>query len=666
MNPVPHSATRHARVFKLFQEASELPAEQRAEFLQRQCHDDPEVCSEVLELLAYDGADLALDRPVMRLESSPLLVCVGTTPIPHANQFGKYVVLGVLGEGGMGAVYRARQEKPDRVVALKVIRPGIASPALVKRFELEARLLGRLNHPGIAQIYEAGVADTETGPQPYFAMELVCGYSLLAHARQHRLDVRSRLELLAKICDAVQHAHERGIVHRDLKPGNIIVEETGQPKVLDFGVARVTDTNVNATTLTTSAGQMLGTLPYMSPEQVNCDSAQVDCRSDVYALGVIAYELLSQRLPYDLSGKSAIEAAKILQSEPATRLSLVDRQFRGDIETIITKALETDKARRYPSAADMAADLRRHLRDEPIVARRPSAVYQFRKFARRNRALVGGTIVAFVLLVAAVLGTSYGLIIARGERDQARLAASKAEALRQFFLKILATPAPGVAGRDVKVIDALTAAETEVTRSFVDQPELRADVHAEMAATFTRLGEYALGEQHARESLAIRRQVLGASHVDTLRAMNNLGNILLQPNRMGQKIAYDEARALLDRALALAKANPKMPVVDHIDLLSNRATLAFKEHLLADAEKLTRESLGLAVTHLGADSQQAIDARQNLATLLGQHGQHAQAEAELREVVSLLTWPGKTPKPTMPVASVQRNTSPVNMPGTPP
>jgi serine/threonine protein kinase len=643
MNSSNDAVVRHGRVSKLFQEVLNLPEEQRERYLQEQCGGDHELHREVSELLEFDRAKFVVDQPVVRIEAAAVANDGDFQPtLP--KRLGKYEIVGVLGEGGMGTVYRARQDDPERFVALKAIRSGIASPELVKRFRLEAQMLGRLHHPGIAQIYEAGTADSATGPQPFFAMELVTGSSLLDHAHQKRLDPRSRLELLARICDAVQHAHQQGIIHRDLKPGNIVVDETGQPKILDFGIARITNADVKATTLHTGLGQLLGTLAYMSPEQVSGNSDQIDVRSDVFALGVIAYELLSGQLPHDLAGKSVPEAVRIVQTDTAARLSVFDRGFRGDVETIIAKAMEKEKSRRYAAANELAADLRRFLRHEPILARPPSAFYQLRKFARRNRTLVLGTTVAFGLLLAAVAGTGYGLLVARAQRevartqrDEARRAANKADALRQFFLNVLATPAPGVAGRDVKVVDALKAAEMEVTKSFVNQPELRADVHAEMASTFTRLGEYTLAEQHARESLAIRRQTLGAAHVDTLRAMNNLGNILLQPNRMDQKTAYDEARALLDRALALAKADPNMPVTDHIDLLSNRATLAFKEQALADAEKLTRESLGFARTHLGADSQQAIDARQNLAVLLRQHGQHAQAETELREVVSQLT-----------------------------
>jgi eukaryotic-like serine/threonine-protein kinase len=220
----------------------------------------------------------------------------------HLPSLGEYRILGLIGEGGMGAVYKAEQRHPRRIVALKVIRAGVATPQLLRRFEQETEALGRLRHPGIAPIFEAGTADAGYGPQPYFAMELIDGPSLTEYARARKLSTRERLELMAKVCDAVHHAHQRGIIHRDLKPGNILVDESGQPKILDFGVARVTDSD-NRATRETDMGQLIGTLAYMSPEQVLADPLELDTRSDVYALGVILYELLSGRLPYDVSRK---------------------------------------------------------------------------------------------------------------------------------------------------------------------------------------------------------------------------------------------------------------------------------------------------------------------------------------------------------------------------
>ena len=318
---------------------------------------------------------------------------------------GRYRVLRLLGEGGMGAVYEAEQDQPRRLVALKVIKAAWASPEMLRRFEQESQALGRLHHPGIAQIYEAGSADAGFGVQPFFAMELIHGKPLVEYANEHKLTTRQRLELMIQVCDAVEHAHQRGIIHRDLKPGNILVDETGQPKILDFGLARATDSDAQATRQT-DIGQLLGTLAYMSPEQVLADPYALDTRTDVYALGVILYELLAGKMPYMLS-KMLHEAVRTIQEMDPAPLSSVSRIYRGDIETIVAKALEKDKNRRYASATGLAADIRRYLHDEPIVARPASTAYQLQKFARRNKALVAGVGAVFVVLVLGIVASTW-------------------------------------------------------------------------------------------------------------------------------------------------------------------------------------------------------------------------------------------------------------------
>ncbi len=348
-------------------------------------------------------------KDTLNMDSAP----AGVSAPPAA--IGRYRILRVIGEGGMGIVYEAEQDQPRRTVALKIIRPGMASPELLRRFEQESQALGRLQHPGIAQIYEAGTVDTGLGPQPYFAMEYIRGIEPQNYAESHHLNTNQRLEIMVKICDAVHHAHQRGLIHRDLKPANILVDDTGQPKVLDFGVARVTDSDTRST-METDMGQLIGTLAYMSPEQAMADPLDIDTRSDVYALGVILYELLAGRLPYPISKKLHETIQTIREVEPA-RLSAVSRSYRGDIETIVGKALEKDRTRRYASAAGMSADLRRFLKSEPIAARPPSSTYQLQKFIRRHRALVSGIAAVFVVLIAGVAGTTMYAVRAGRERD---------------------------------------------------------------------------------------------------------------------------------------------------------------------------------------------------------------------------------------------------------
>jgi predicted Ser/Thr protein kinase/tetratricopeptide (TPR) repeat protein len=327
-----------------------------------------------------------------------------TTPDEALPSPPGFTIIDELGRGGMGVVYCARQHHPKRTVALKVTRATLVSSSARRRFELEAELLARLEHPGIARIYASGI-DPVTNV-PFFAMELVEGRPLDEHARE--LSTRERLDLLAQVCDAVEHAHQKGIVHRDLKPSNILVDSGGKPRILDFGVARVTDTDVSITTLHTDVGALIGTVPYMSPEQAAGDPAEVDTRSDVYALGVIAYRLLTGRLPYNIENRLVHEAVRVIREQDPTPLSSVNRALRGDVQTIVHKALEKEKPRRYQSASALADDLRRYLDNIPIAARPPSATYQIRKFARRNQALVAGLVATFVVLVAGIVVSTVG------------------------------------------------------------------------------------------------------------------------------------------------------------------------------------------------------------------------------------------------------------------
>jgi predicted Ser/Thr protein kinase len=343
---------------------------------------------------------------------------------PMPRTIGRYRILAIVGEGGMGTVYEAEQEQPRRTVALKVVKPGLTSPEVLRRFEHESQSLARLQHPGIAQIYEAGIADTGFGQQPWFAMEFIRGLSLLEFAKARQLNTRQRLEILIKTCEAMHHAHMRGIVHRDLKPANILVDESGQPKIVDFGVARITDGDVQSTR-DTRFGDLVGTLAYMSPEQVLADPLELDARTDVYTLGVLLYELLAGRLPYQVSGILP-QTIRVIREEDPEPLGRLNRSYRGDLETIVNKALAKDKTQRYGSAADLSADLCRYLTNDPILARPPSASYQVRKFAARYKRLAVAVVSVFVALVAGLLATGWQTIRANRERDRASAAEQSA------------------------------------------------------------------------------------------------------------------------------------------------------------------------------------------------------------------------------------------------
>jgi len=450
------------RAEELFQRAADLPATEHNAFLDRECAGNPGLRDRVARLLIFlDTEDSkALDKPVISFPASERTLLGG---VPE--RIGRYRLVRLVGEGGMGAVYEAEQDSPQRTVALKIIRPGLASRAILQRFQQESQVLGKLNHPGIAQVYEAGVVNDQgdlvhadhphrlTRCRPFFAMEFIHGVPLDTFAAEHMLSTHDRLALIALVCDAVEHAHQHGIVHRDLKPGNILVASslvakhaTPNPKILDFGVARVMDADFQTETLRTGVGELIGTLAYMSPEQASGDGAWVDARSDIYALGVLAYQLLTGRLPLDLSRREIPEAARMIREDEPSKLGSVNVSFRGDIETIVSKALEKDKSRRYGSAAAFAADIRRFLQDEPIIARPSSSLYQLRKFAKRNRPLVGGILAT---MMALVIGTGVSLRLATLRSRQtaiARQTAARAE--RQAYRACIAAAHAAIQGHN--------------------------------------------------------------------------------------------------------------------------------------------------------------------------------------------------------------------------
>ncbi len=298
------------------------------------------------------------------------------------KQIGPYQVIRRLGEGGMGVVYEARQHKPDRLVALKVVRGGRhVDEYRIRLFEREAQALARLRHNGIAGIYEAG---RDEDGQPYFAMELVDGIPLTKYARNNLLSRRERLTIFQKVCDAVTHAHLRGVIHRDLKPSNILVDASGEPKILDFGLARITDPEGTSQTETLQGGRIMGTLPYMSPEEARGDRDALDVRSDVYSLGVVFYELMTDALPYDVQRTSLPNAVRIICEQAPKPPASLDRSLGGDIDTITMKALDKTPTRRYQSIADFNEDIERYVTNKPIRARRPNPIYQARKFVARH------------------------------------------------------------------------------------------------------------------------------------------------------------------------------------------------------------------------------------------------------------------------------------------
>jgi len=346
------------------------------------------------------------------------------------TKLGDVTIVRLLDEGGMGRVYEGVQEKPSRTVAVKLIRPGVLSAKAAKRFEYEAQIMGRLTHPGIARIYSVGIHKLSGCDTPYFVMEYIeSALSLTAFTTERQLSTRHRVELFAAVCAAVAHGHQKGVIHRDLKPGNILVDSNGVPKIIDFGVARSTDGDVALTTMHTNVGQLVGTLAYMSPEQFDESADDIDVRADVYALGVVLYELLTGGMPYDVTRRAVYDVARIVRDTEPRSLSTINPKLRGDLSTIVAKCLEKDRGQRYSSAAELGADLERYLRGEPIAASRPSLADAVMRLARRHRLAATAAAGILAALVLAVAGIS--LFAVRAEQQRALAVAARQEAIRE-------------------------------------------------------------------------------------------------------------------------------------------------------------------------------------------------------------------------------------------
>ncbi len=606
------SADRHARTKECFLAALELGADERESFLTRLRAEDAELCTEVCAMLEFDGKGAGfLDHP-------PPAHSLGA---PQPERIGSFRVLREIGAGGMGTVYEAEQDRPHRRVALKVLGAGMLSPRFARRFEFEGELLARLSHPGIAQIFETGTSQGPLGPRPYIAMELVPGLPLTQYAEERGLDRSTRVELLARVADAVEHAHRRGVIHRDLKPANILVDAEGQPKVLDFGIGRALDPTGELATLATEAGQILGTLQYMSPEQALGASETIDTRADVYALGVLLHELLAGTLPYETSGKPLHEALRtVITAEPA-RLSAADRTLAGDIEHIVAKALAKEPERRYGSAGALAEDLRRHLAHEPILAQPPTRVYRLRKFVRRHRALVAGAAATFAVLVLGLLGTGWQAFLARGRAREAREAADTAQAiLKHLLLDPIRALDPRELGSNVKASEVFERVEEHIEGSFSERPLIEAAVRDALGTVWRALGEPERAEPLLARALDLRRGLLGTDESRTLETMEHLASCLADLGRPTESLALCE-EVYARRSTLLGARHPTTLVA-----LNDLAAATWSLGRTTEGLERMREAIALRERELGPGHEDTLSSKSNLAVMLDALGRFAEAE----------------------------------------
>jgi tetratricopeptide (TPR) repeat protein/predicted Ser/Thr protein kinase len=638
---------RWQQIKRLCELALEREPEDRAGFLTEACQDDPRLRAEVENLLRHATSNEDVASPIWDRMVPPRSLPPDSN-LRGPQHIGRYRIIRILGEGGMGTVYEAEQESPRRRVALKVVRGGLSSREVLKRFERESQALGRLQHPGIAQVYEAGSADIGLTSQPFFAMEFIQGAPLREYVAANQVSLGSRLELVARICDAVQHAHDRGIIHRDIKPGNILVDPSGQPKVLDFGVARVLDVQPSET-LHTSEGQLVGTLAYMSPEQVRADPSAIDARSDVYAIGVVAYELLAGRMPYDVAGRQHEAVQAILEEDPAP-LSAINRQFRGDIETIVAKALEKEPSRRYASPAALATDLRRYLANEPITARPASTRYQLQKFVRRHTSVVTAAAAVFVALTAGTVASTWQALKARAAERAAIAAESRATTERDDAVRERnrALTAEAIAGQERnRAIAAQNVAQAERTRAV--EASHRATTEAAISqAVRTFLQTDLLAQSSAQQQttpssrpdpdLKVRTALDRAAASVPSRFRNQPlveASVRQTIGRAYQDLGlYDQADGQFVRALQLRKSAAGLTHESTLESLRALAQNTMQRGKYPEAEKEYLEVIDILHRQRGHNAAPVLEAQAELVEVYVQQGRYKAAETLITTTIA--------------------------------
>jgi serine/threonine protein kinase len=635
---------------ELFAAALALPAVERHNYLERACGGDRSLQARVESLLDAFGAAARFmeDQPWAASLSADLRV---SRPEEAAgDRIGDYQLLQEIGEGGWGVVYLAEQFAPvRRQVAIKVIKLGMDTKAVIARFEAERQALAMMDHPNIARVFDAGA--TPAG-RPYFVMELVRGIKITDYCDQSQLPTDERLLLFIQICHAIQHAHHKGIIHRDIKPSNILVTlHDGVPmvKVIDFGIAKAAHGRLTDATLYTALGQFIGTPAYVSPEQTEPGGLELDTRSDIYSLGVLLYELLTGCTPFDtnqllLAGFDAMKQ-RIREEEPPTpsrRLSTLSdavitdaaahrrtvagrliRQVHGDLDWIVMRCLEKDRARRYTAANDLALDLQRFLRNEPVLARPPGVIYTFRKFARRHRLVFAtGAAIVSVLLIATALSAWLAVRAIRAEKLAQTAAATRQEVINFLQNDLLAQASPtNEPDRDLKLRTVLDRAAAKVKDGFVDQPLVEASVRETLGVTYDSLGEYPIAQQQFERALQLRERQLGTDDPVTLKSMGYLASILIAQGE------YQKAQPLVLQTLERQQRVLGKEHADTLGSMSNLALIYHQQGKFAAAEALLVPVLAIQKRVLGPEHQETLISMNNLALAYRNQGKFDAAAA---------------------------------------
>ncbi|MCH8822200.1 MAG: serine/threonine protein kinase [Planctomycetes bacterium] len=653
------------KVEDLFHAALEYPPDERSRFLDRECGGDIAIRGKIERLLARDENTCALlDEPAW---------CPGfSTPSPESltqdemsNQLvGPYRLQRLLGTGGMGTVWLAERADAqyDKQVAIKLIKRGMDTDDILRRFRNERQMLANLEHPYIARLLDG--AATDDG-RPYLVMEHVDGVPIDRFCDENHLNISERLELFIRVCSAVQHAHQNLVIHRDLKPGNIMVTREGDPKLLDFGIAKVLSSEGSEHTAEmTAVGQRVLTPRYASPEQVRGEP--VATTSDVYSLGVLLYELLSGRSPYPADSSSAQVLTRLIcehepekpstavirtaneiaakgasqippTSDAISRMRCLDNPKRlrgriaGDLDLIVLKALHKDPEQRYSSVEQFAADVRRHLSHEPISAGSPSTAYRMRKFVRRHRAGVLACGVGGLMLIAGAIGLTVGLMQAVEARTDAMHQARIATAVNDFLNDMLMEASPGehMHGAQATVEDVLDAASQQIDSSFRENPEIEAAVRLTFGRTYNELGRYDAAELHLRRSLDVRSKLFGAEHASVDEAANALGLMYFESGE------YDQAEPL---ALGVLSHEGTLYNADHLNLAEARNILSAVLWARGDfdaAEPILRNALGMLRRIRGPEHRDVATYLHNLGVLLWNAGDHAAAIAPTTEAIEM-------------------------------